>query len=255
MQHKIVIARHRPWFKTGLIAVGVSLLAVLVWGIYSYTRATTVTDFERAQTELERAQDERRALTRDLRAARAEVDELRNQLAYQKRSVEIDAHACDEVKQSLAGLQAEVSSLREQLTFYRGMSSQGQGRSGVRVHELKLHAKDRTTYSYDLTLIQSVQKDRFFGGVAKMEIQGLQGATRQNLALEDISLGEVKKLIFSMKYYQEFRGEFRLPEGFKPQRAVVTLQVDGENVPRVEESFEWTRILAGGGGSENVRRQ
>ncbi|HEY0916031.1 MAG TPA: DUF6776 family protein [Solimonas sp.] len=256
MQHKIVIARHRPWLKTGLVAGAVALLALLMWGLYSYTRATTVSDFERAQTELERAQDERRNLTRDLRAARAQVDELRNQVAYQKRSVEIDTHACDEVRQSLTALQSEVSSLREQLTFYRGMSPTGQTRSGVRVHDIKLQAKDKEprAYSFDLTLIQSAQKDRFFGGSVRMEIQGLNGAVRHNLALEDIALGDTKKLIFSMKYYEEFRGEFRLPDGFKPQRVVVALQIDGENTPRPEESFEWNRILAGVGGNENVRR-
>jgi hypothetical protein len=256
MQHKIVIARHRPWLKTGLVAGGVSLLAVLMWGLYSYTRATTVSDFERAQTELERAQDERRNLVRDLRAARAQVEDLRNQLAYQKRSVEIDGHACDEVRQSLTALQSEVSSLREQLTFYRGMSPTGQTRSGVRVHDIKLQSKDREprSYSYDLTLIQSAQKDRFFGGSVRMEIQGLNGAVRHNLPLEDVAVGDTKKLIFSMKYYEEFRGEFRLPEGFKPQRVVVALQIDGENTPRPEESFEWNRILGGVGGNENVRR-
>jgi len=254
MQHKIIITRHRPWFRTGLIAFAVSLVAVVVWGIYTYTRATTVSDFARAQTDLERAQQDRRGLAQQLRAARAEVEELRNELAYQKRSVEIDAHACDEVRQSLAGLQNEVSTLREQLVFYRGMTGQGQARGGVRVNELKLVAKDRLTYSYDLTLIQASRQDKFLGGTVSVEIQGLQGATRQNLSLADLSVDHREKLIFSMKYYEEFHGEFRLPEGFKPQRAVVTLQIDGENVRQVEESFEWTRILAGGGGNENVRR-
>jgi hypothetical protein len=254
MQHKIVIARHRPWFRTGLVAGGVAVLALLMWGLYSYTRAKTVTDFARAQTELERAQDDRRNLTRDLRATRAEVEELRNQLAYQKRSVEIDAGACDEVRQSLTALQGEVSSLREQLTFYRGMSPTGQTRSGVRVHDIKLQPRAGRIYGYDLTLIQSVQKDRFFAGSVRMEIQGLNGAVRHNLPLDEIALGEVKKLVFSMKYYEEFRGEFQLPEGFKPQRVIVALQIEGENTPRPEESFEWNRILAGAGGNENVRR-
>ncbi|HSW13263.1 MAG TPA: DUF6776 family protein [Solimonas sp.] len=235
--------------------MGASLLAVLVWGIYSYTRATTVSDFARAQTDLERAQQDRRALTRDLRAARTEIEDLRNQLAYQKRSVEIDAHACDEVRQSLTTLQNEVSTLREQVVFYRGMAP-GQARvAGVRVQELRLKAVDRTTFSYDLTLIQASRLEKFVGGSVRMEIQGLQGATRHNLALSDLAVGDPQKLIFSMKYYEEFHGEFRLPEGFKPQRAVVTLQIDGDNARQVEESFEWNRILAGGGGNENVRQQ
>jgi signal transduction histidine kinase len=254
MQHKIVITRHRPWFKTGLIGGGAFLILVLAWGLYSYTRATTVSDFARAQTEVERLQDERRRLIQELRASRTEAENLRNQLAYEKRSVQIDAHACDEVRQSLTGLQTEASNLREQLAFYRGIASPAQARAGVRVYEFKLHPKEKSVFSYDLTLIQAVRQDRFFGGMARIEIQGLQNGVRQTLPLDELAGGDGKKLIFSMKYFQELRGDFRLPEGFKPQRAVVTLQIDGDNAPRVEEAFEWNRIVVPGGNNEHVRQ-
>lgn len=253
MKHKIVITRHRPWFKTGLIGGGAALILVLAWGLYAYTRATTVSDFARARTELERLQDERRTLIHELRAARGEAQNLREQLAYNKRSVEIDAHACDEVRRSLSSLQAEASNLREQLAFYRGIASPAT-RAGVRVYELKLRPRPGSILAYDLTLIQSARQDRFLGGQARLDIQGLQNGVRQTLPLENLAVGEPKKLVFSMKYYQEFRGQLKLPEGFKPQRAVVTLQVDGGTTP-VAETFEWNRIVTVGGGDEDVRQQ
>lgn len=254
MQHKIVITRHRPWFRAALLAGATSLLLIVAWGIYAYTRATTVSDFARAQTELERLQAERRQLTRDLRAARNKVEELRNQLAYEKRSVEINAHTCDEVRQSLVSLQTEASNLREQLAFYRGIAAPAQAKAGVRVQDLRIYPNRAGHYEYDLTLIQAARENRSLNGTARMELQGVRNGVRQSLPLEAIGVGELRKLVFSMKYYQEFRGEFRLPRGFRPQRAVVTLQLDGDDAPRVEESFEWGRILVAGGESDNVRQ-
>lgn len=255
MQHKIIIRRHRPGLRAALLAGGTGLLLALAWGLYAYTRATTVTDFARAQTELERLREERRALTRDLRAARSEAEELRNQLAYQKRSVEIDAHACDDVRQSLVQLQTEASNLREQLAFYRGIAAPAQGRAGVRVQELRILKTASGTYAYDLTLIQSSRQDKLLSGSARLELHGIRSGVRQSLPLEAIGVGGTQKLVFSMKYFDEFHGEFRLPPGFRPQRAVVTLQIEGDDAPRVEETFEWGRILVASGGSENVRKQ
>jgi hypothetical protein len=255
VKHRIVVTRHRPWIKAGFIAGGAFLLAMLAWGLYSYTRATTVSDFERAQTELEKLREERRLLTRDLRLARTEADDLRNQLAYAKRSVEIDTQACEEVSLALNALQSEASSLREQLAFYRGIAAPGRPPAGVRVYDLKLEPAGKGSYRFDLTLIQSVRQDGFSAGTARIDIHGTQAGAARVLTLADIGVGDAKKLVFSMKYYEEFRGELRIPEGFRPLRAVVTLELEGGSTTRTEETFEWSRILAGGGGSENVRQQ
>ena len=72
-------------------------IAVSAWGLYSYTRASTVSDFASAKLEVEELRDERRRLTRDLRAAREEVSTLKEQVVYVQRSTEIDTQACDGV--------------------------------------------------------------------------------------------------------------------------------------------------------------
>src|SRR5690606_11397000 len=95
-------------------------------------------DFERAQLEVEQLRNERRGLVRDLRAARDEVKRLEEQAVYIQRSQEIDEQACSAVRESLTQLQAEVSDLREQLAFYRGIVAPEQSRAGVRVYEFKV---------------------------------------------------------------------------------------------------------------------
>src|SRR5579885_1912492 len=122
-KHRIVVATHRPWLRGAIVGGGALVLLLAGWGLYSYTRATTISDFDKARSERDQLLEDRRSLSRDLRAARAEADKLRDQVAYLSRSQEIDGSACNAVKQSMAAAQAEASDLREQLAFYRGIVS------------------------------------------------------------------------------------------------------------------------------------
>lgn len=249
MKHRIVITRHRPWLKPALIGGGSFALAVAAWALYAYTRASTVSDFERAQLEVEQLRDERRSLTRDLRAAREEVKRLEEQAVYVQRSQEIDGQACTAVRESLTQLQAEASDLREQLAFYRGIVAPEQSRAGVRVYEFKLGpTADGAGIHYELVLIQSVRHDKRVGGRIELELVGQQGGGEARLPWAKVTSDDpAPNLLFSLKYFEEFSGEIRLPQGFEPTRVVVTLIPDGNGMPRVEESFDWGRVFNGGG--------
>ena len=48
-------------------------------------------------------------------------------------------------------------------------------------------------------------------------------------------------LVFSFKYFEEFGGEFRVPDGFRPTRAVVAVLPDG-GAPKLENEFDWAKI-------------
>ncbi len=249
MQHRIVITRHRPWLRPALIGGGSFALAVAAWGLYVYTRASTVSEFERAQLEVEQLRGERRQLTRELRAAKEEVKRLQEQAVFLQRSQDIDAQACNAVRSSLAQLQAEASDLREQLAFYRGIVAPEQSRAGVRVYELKLaRSAAPRRYRYELVLIQSVRHDKRIGGQIQLELVGKRDGAEQRLPwVALVADPAARNLLFSMRYFEEFAGEIVVPQGFEPARVVVTLVPDGEGVPRVEESFDWGRVLSGGG--------
>ena len=245
MKHTIIIKRHRPWLRPALVAGGSAVLALGAFGLYTYTRAHTVSDFERAQNEAEQLRDERRQLTRDLREARKEIADLKDQVVYVQRSGEIDTQACDSVKASIASQQSETADLREQLAFYRGIVSPDLSRAGVRVYDLKLtQGKDDRTYRYELALIQSVRHDRRIGGRIELTLEGMQGGARQTLRWDDLVSGDAKNLLFSFKYFEEFSGELHLPAGFKPLRVTARLVTDVEGAPPVEDQFDWGKIVA-----------
>lgn len=248
MRPRIVVTRERPWRKAYVLAAAAGLLAVAAWGLFSYTRATTVSDFQRAQLEVETLRDERRQLSRELREARAEVTRLREQVVYVQRSTEIDVQACDGVRASLGELQAETADLREQLAFYRGIVSPEQARAGVRVHELKFAPTDTAgRYRYDLILIQSVRHDRRVDGRIDVQLVGQQEAEERRYSLSELDTTGAGNLVFSLKYFEEFSGTLNLPRGFTPARVVVTLVPGAGGAPKIEESFEWNRVNSGGG--------
>jgi hypothetical protein len=220
-------------------------LALGAWGLYSYTRATTISDFDRAQTEREQLREENRDLSQKLRAALADGQSAKNQLAYLSRSAQIDDSACTTVKQSLASQQAESSELREQLAFYRGIVSPNES-VGVRVFEFKLYPSSQGpaqagNWRYDLVLIQSVRHEKSIDGSITISFDGLSAdGHKQMLKLADLATDDNKNLLFSFKYFEEFSGGFRLPDGFRPVRATVTLK--SEDVPDVNDDFDWAKI-------------
>jgi hypothetical protein len=179
-----------------------------------------------------------------LRASKGEVGNLQDQVVYEKRSSEIDLQACDSVRASLGSLQSEVSSLREQLAFYRGIVSPDLSRAGVRVYDLKLkQGKGAGSFFYELALIQSVRHDRRISGRIELAVEGASGGKPQTLNWSSVAVGDGKNLLFSFKYFEEFSGELRLPSGFKPLRVTARLVMDGD-MPVIEDQFDWDKAVA-----------
>ena len=76
----------------------------------------------------------------------------------------------------------------------------------------------------------------------EISLQGLGNGQTQVRRLSELVLSGERNLVFSFKYFEEFGGEFRLPDGFRPTRAIVAVLPDGGAVPKVEDEFEWAKI-------------
>jgi hypothetical protein len=243
MKPIIVIKQHRPWQRWAIVAGSAFALALGGWALHAYTRATTVSDFERAQLERDRLRAENQRLVKELRAARDDAQKAHDDAAYAQRSADIDRQACAEVKSSLAGLQSEAADLREQLAFYRGIVTPREANAGMRVYDFHVtHDLKAGLYHFDLVLIQSARHDRRVGGRIDITVGGVQGGLRKTLKMSDIADGGARNLVFSFKYFEEFGGDFRLPDGFRPLRATVAVVPDGNGQPKFESEYDWSKI-------------
>lgn len=242
IKHRIIIHRDQPWRRFALVGGIAFAIAIGGWALYRYTRATTISDFQRAKLERDRLLEENQRLVRELRAARDEASHNRDEATFAQRSHDIDTQACAQVKASLTDLQSEAAGLREQLAFYRGIVTPDAGGSGVRVYDFKIaHDAKSGQYRFDLVLIQSVHHDKRVGGQINVVIEGVRGSQRQSLRLSDIADGDARDLVFSFKYFEEFGGTFRLPDGFRPIRVAITVLPEGGQ-PKIQDEYDWARI-------------
>lgn len=243
MNPKIIVKNHKPWRRPLLVGLVTAAIAIGAWALYSYTRATTVSDFESARAARQALESERRDLMRQLRDSRSEAQKLREQLVFLQRSQDIDEQACATVRESLVELQSEVSDLQEQVAFYRGIVSPGESRVGVRVYDFKVHpVEPEGAMRYELVLIQSVRHDRRVKGRVEIKIQGTRDDQAASVSLGEVETDSSRKLLFSFKYFQEFSGEFRLPEGFEPLRVTIAVIADGTEQGGVEDVYDWDKI-------------
>lgn len=238
--HRIIIRQHRPWQRTWITVLVAAALLLAGFALYRYTRQSTVADFEKATSERDRLMQERRELGQQLRAAKGEISKLRDDLAYAQQAQTIDGNACNSIKATMGKLEAEAGTLREQLAFYRGIASPNETKAGVRVQEFKVRKKDGQ-WHYEMVLIQSVREESRIAGAAEVRIEGALGGKPQGYALSSLITAGEKNLVFSFKYFEEFSGEFKLPQGFKPLKVVVSLD-PADDRPTVVNQYEWANI-------------
>ncbi len=248
MQHRVVVRRGgRPWGWLVAAAVAVVVLSGASYSAYRYWGAAGTVLFVDQGSDLAQLREERRRLSRELRAAREELAE-KGRSTFEARSCEIDTQACEAVRASAAGLEAQVADLREQLAFYRNVAAPEQEvRAGVRVMRMSLRpTAEAGVWRYELVLVQPTRRDRTATGTWDLRVAGTQGKQMKTLKLADLQAAGSADRAFAFRSFQEFGGELKLPSGFLPSRLTVTLQVqDGKSeTAEVEESFDWSRLAA-----------
>jgi hypothetical protein len=248
VQHRVVVRGQRSWRRGLLVLLGLALAAI---GGYAAWQALP----DRARpgvqqdggSELEQLREERRRLTREVRALRGELAEARGRSTFESRGCQIDAQACAAVRATVGGLESEVAQLREQLAFYRSIAAPDEMRAGVRVLRLGLRpGSGEREWRYDLVLVQPMRRDRTATGRYRLTVEGLQDQRMKTLDLAALGIGPAQDPTFAFRSFQEFAGDLRLPPGFLPSRLTITLAVQtGKNeVGEVSESFDWSTLAS-----------
>ncbi len=169
----------------------------------------------------------------------AENAALRAKVALLETSRQVDREAYEQVEASLADLQAQIQSQREELVFYRGIVSPEDGRSGLQVQELEiLPGEGERTYLLSLVLIRAIKHDRRVNGVVNFVIEGVANGTARSLSMSD--LGQPGDPVeFNFRYFQDFEREIVLPEGFAPRKIHVEVTPRTRGVAAVTRTFDW----------------
>jgi len=179
-------------------------------------------------------------LSMQLQEARERNAELSQQIAILQRSSEIDRLASLEVRNEFAALQDQMLALNEELQFYRGIVSPKDGKTGLQIQRFDIQAGfARGVFSYQLMLTQVQRNERYVSGVIEIEVEGMEDGRKRVLPLSVLA-SDKKGLKFKFRYFQEFGGELRMPDGFIPERVTVKVLPGGKGKPPgVDKTMEW----------------
>ncbi|MCO7227321.1 DUF6776 family protein [Pleionea sp. CnH1-48] len=194
------------------------------------------------------SQQERTQLMNERDILNAQVDDLDLQLkeAQQKvvmldRSAQVDAQASEEIMETITGLQQNIDNLEKELSFYRGIMAPELDVKGLHVNDFILEPLvTNGRYRFQLALTQVKSHKSFLQGRVTIAIEGsLNGKDTVHNMTELSSLTE-KDMKFQFKYFQHIKGQFSLPEGFKPTQVIVNATTSGRKSQTIKKAFPWS---------------
>jgi len=169
------------------------------------------------------------------------IVELEQQVALLETHREIDREAYKEVETSLTALQAKIQEQRDAIAFYRGIVSPSDGKSGLRVQDLRLtRGKEERQFTLRLVLVQAMQHDRKVSGDVSLSVVGNQDGVETSYDFNQLIPPEADTgWAFSFRYFQDFDRQLVLPDGFTPERIRVEVRSRTRSISSIEESFAW----------------
>jgi hypothetical protein len=172
----------------------------------------------------------------------AENTELRARISKYQGQLQVDQTAYTSLTQQLSESAVYINELRENVDFYQSIISPQDNTAGVKVHRLRLdQSKEKSSYKYNLTIVQSLKHENSVKGNAELSVEGEQAGQSRQINMSDI--GDVPAKL-SFRYFQNLQGDFQIPEGFKPERLLVRLTTSpsGKNKKtEVTRVFDWPK--------------
>jgi len=184
---------------------------------------------------------------------RAENEGLRDQVALLQRSTQVDQTAYSAVGSDLKGLQDEITELREEVTFYRGIVSPAESAAGLRIERIRLEpGNGPQMFHYRLILTQVVKNAGTAQGVLELAVEGQMGGKTKRLPWGEVSTKKERTIDFKFRYFEQFEGDLILPKGFTPRSVLVT--ANPLKAKKIERTLDWPdmRQDAGSAASESA---
>jgi len=196
---------------------------------------------------------ENRKLAAEISRLTSEVDagqrnrvELESLVDGLKHQLNIDKTAYADLKVSLKASSEDMTSLRDELNFYRNILSPDESGSGVQIDLFSVHELDvPRRFQYELTLIQMQHHDQPMVGEIDVAIEGTEDGIRR---IVDVAIfGSAPPPSLSFKYYQRVAGEFDLPESFSPSGVTVSFKATDGRAIAVDQSYPWPETIGDAG--------
>jgi len=216
------------------------LLLLIVAGFYlSFELGRYQADYSRLD-----AWREASALQAEIGVRDGAIDELERRIAILETSGSIDRETYADVEANLAALEARIQSQEEELVFYRGIVTPGDGVAGLRVQNAEiLPGEGEATHTLRLLLVQAiVHNDRVTGSV-RLSLRGTLDGQATAYGLETLGTeSQATDIPYGFRYFQTLEMGLRLPAGFEPTELEVQVWPRSPRGETIVQSFPWPAV-------------
>jgi hypothetical protein len=204
---RMAIRSQRAWYWRWLLNILMMVVvAGVVWWLVQNSYRITGSDIEEVRQHITTLTAENRVMKRDLEVVRATLIE-------RERQLQIEKAAQGELARSVAQLQEENASLKEDLGFLRKLMSSGTTPEGIGMSDLKIERDGKPNeYRYRMLLTQGGQRKQDFKGKVQIVARVVGASGPNTVIVPDPAAGEAVGS-FDFRFYQKVEGRFAIPDG------------------------------------------
>ena len=204
---RMAIRSQLAWYWRWLLNILMMVLvATVVWWMVQNSYRITGFDIEEAKAHLTK-------LTRENQAAKSELESARTTVTERDRQLQIERAAQGELARTVAQLQEENASLKEDLGFLRNIMSSGTTPEGIGLSNLKVERDAKPNeYRYRMLLTQGGQRKQDFKGKVQIVARVAKDGAMTTMTIPDAPAADPAGA-FEFRFYQKVEGRFAIPDG------------------------------------------
>ena len=204
---RMTIRSQMAWYwRWALNLLMMAVVAGVVWWLVQNSYRITGFNFDEAREQIAALAEENRSLKRALEGSKSTLTERDRQLQIEKASQ-------SELARTVAQLQDENATLKEDLGFLRNIMSSGTTPEGLGVSNLKVEPDGKPhEFRYRMLLTQGGQRKQDFKGKVQILARVEQKNVLSTVTFPEAAAGDGAGVI-EFRFYQKVEGRFRIPEG------------------------------------------
>jgi len=173
---RMAIRSQLAWYWRWLLNVlMMALVATVVWWLVQNSYRITGSDIEEVKQHITK-------LTEEDRVIRQELEATKSALAERDRQLQIERASQGELARTVAQLQEENASVKEDLGFLRNIMSSGATPEGIGISNLKIEKDGNANeFRYRMVLTQGGQRKQDFKGKVQIMAHVSQNGTTSTL--------------------------------------------------------------------------
>ncbi len=184
--------------------------------------------------------------------------ELSKELLHLERKYRLEHESCQLIQLDMNSDKNKIAGMEKELAFYKAIVSPAKGQESVYLQSINIRpykakiAKEGESsgqlFQYQFTLAQKIKKRTYTKGLIRIYIKGTQDNKLVKLPLTSLlDTAKAKKEVknkgfkYSFKYFQEFSGIMRLPEGMIPHSVDIIIDSKKKKSIIALGDLEWSQ--------------